>query len=268
MEKHGVRVLTGCTIAAIERTGSRFSARLSSGNHVAADCVMFATGRNPNVTGIGLEKAGVAIAANGGVAVDEYSRTAKPHIYAIGDVTNRVNLTPVAIREGAAFADTVFGGKPTAVDHTNVPTAVFSDPEIGAVGLTEAEARARLARTDIYRAMFRPLKATLSGRDTTVLLKLVVDGSNDRMVGCHIVGDGPARRHRREDGSHQGRFRRHPGAASDHRRGAGHHAAPKCELCPRSSRIAKSPGCRRLGPPCIYPGSFRPGRDGGASRDP
>jgi glutathione reductase (NADPH) len=192
MEKRGVRVLTGSTIAAIERTGSRFSARLSSGNHLAADCVMFATGRNPNVTGIGLEKAGVAIAANGGVAVDEYSRTATPHIYAIGDVTNRINLTPVAIREGAAFADTVFGGKPTAVDHTNVPTAVFSDPEIGAVGLTEAEARARLARTDIYRAMFRPLKATLSGRDTTVLLKLVVDGSNDRMVGCHIVGEGAA----------------------------------------------------------------------------
>jgi glutathione reductase (NADPH) len=192
MEKRGVRVLTGCTIAAIERTGSRFSAQLSNNSHLPADCVMFATGRAPNVTGLGLDNAGVKIAANGGVAVDEYSRTAAPHIYAIGDVTNRVNLTPVAIREGAAFADTVFGGKPTAVDHTNVPTAVFSDPEVGAVGLTEAEARARLARTDIYRAMFRPLKATLSGRDTTVLLKLVVDGSNDRMVGCHIVGDGAA----------------------------------------------------------------------------
>jgi len=192
MEKRGVRVLTGCTIAAIERTGSRFSAQLSNNSHLTADCVMFATGRAPNVTGLGLENAGVKIAANGGVAVDEYSRTASPHIYAIGDVTNRINLTPVAIREGAAFADTVFGGKPTAVDHANVPTAVFSDPEIGAVGLTEAEARARLARTDVYRAMFRPLKATLSGRDTTVLLKLVVDGSNDRMVGCHIVGDGAA----------------------------------------------------------------------------
>ncbi len=192
MEKRGVRVLTGCTIAAIEPTGSRFSARLSNNNHVTADCVMFAMGRAPNVTGIGLEKAGVKISANGGVAVDEYSRTATPHIYAIGDVTNRINLTPVAIREGAAFADTVFGGKPNAVDHTNVPTAVFSDPEVGAVGLTEAEARARLPRTDIYRAMFKPLKATLSGRDTTVLLKLVVDGSNDRVVGCHIVGDGAA----------------------------------------------------------------------------
>src|SRR5262249_28526924 len=166
--------------------------RLSSGNHLAADCVMFAIGRNPNVNGIGLEKAGVEIAASGGVAVDEYSRTTAPHIYAIGDVTNRINLTPVAIREGAAFADTVFGGQPTAVDHTNVPTAGFSEPEVGVVGLTEAEARARLARTDVYRAMFRPLKATLSGRDTTVLLKLVVDGSDDRVVGCHIVGEGAA----------------------------------------------------------------------------
>ena len=107
-------------------------------------------------------------------------------------MTNRINLTPVAIREGAAFADTVFGGKPTAVDHANVPTAVFSDPEIGAVGLTEAQARARLAQTDIYKSMFKPLKATLSGRDTTVLIKLVVDGLTDRVVGCHIVGEGAA----------------------------------------------------------------------------
>jgi glutathione reductase (NADPH) len=98
----------------------------------------------------------------------------------------------VAIREGHAFADTVFGGKPTKVDHTNVPTAVFSDPEVGAVGLTETEARTRLPQTDIYRAMFRPLKATLSGRDSTVLLKLVVDGTTDRVVGCHIVGEGAA----------------------------------------------------------------------------
>jgi glutathione reductase (NADPH) len=115
-----------------------------------------------------------------------------PTIYAVGDVTNRINLTPVAIREGHAFADTVFGGKPTKVDHSNVPTAVFSEPEIGAVGLTEAEARARLAQTDIYRAMFKPLKATLSGRDTSVLMKLVVDGETDRVVGCHVVGEGAA----------------------------------------------------------------------------
>src|SRR5271170_5321942 len=192
MEKHGIKVITGSKIAAIEKHGARFSARFSSGFQQTADCVMFAVGRHPNIAKVGLAEAGVEIAKNGGIAVDEYSRTSAPAIYAIGDVTNRVALTPVAIREGAAFADTVFGGKPTTVDHVNVPTAVFSDPEVGAVGLTEAEARARLARTDIYRAMFKPLKATLSGRDTTVLLKLVVDGTNDRMVGCHIVGEGAA----------------------------------------------------------------------------
>jgi len=192
MEKHGIRVLTGCKVAAIERTGARFSAHLSSGNQLTADCVMFATGRRANVAKMGLEEAGVAIAKNGGLAVDEYSRTSVGNIYGIGDVTNRVNLTPVAIREGAAFADTVFGGKATAVDHTNVPTAVFSDPEVGAVGLTETQARSRLARTDVYKAMFKPLKATLSGRDTTVLLKVVVDGVTDRVVGCHVVGEGAA----------------------------------------------------------------------------
>jgi glutathione reductase (NADPH) len=192
MEKRGIRVLTGCKVAAIERREPHFVAQLTGGTQIGAECVMFATGRAPNVTKIGLKEVGVKIADNGGVAVDEYSRSSVANIYAIGDVTNRVNLTPVAIREGAAFADTVFGGKPTAVDHTNVPTAVFSDPEVGAVGLTETEARARLAKTDIYRAMFRPLKATLSGRDTTVLVKLVVDGQTDSVVGCHIVGEAAA----------------------------------------------------------------------------
>ena len=192
MEKHGVRVLTSCKVAAIEKGGSRFSVRLSSGNQLAADCVMFATGRRPNTAKMRLEDVGVQIGKDGAIAVDDYSRTSVANIYAIGDVTNRVNLTPVAIREGAAFADTVFGGKPTAADHVNVPTAVFSDPEVGAVGLTEAQARDRLTRTDIYKAMFKPLKATLSGRDTTVLLKLVVDGATDRVVGCHVVGEGAA----------------------------------------------------------------------------
>jgi glutathione reductase (NADPH) len=192
MEKRGIRVVTGRTITAIEHRGGHYSVHGSSGNHIPADKVMFATGRVPNVTKLGLDKAGVAIAKNGGIAVDEYSRTTAPNIYAVGDVTNRINLTPVAIREGHAFADSVFGGKPTKVDHANVPTAVFSEPEVGAVGLTEAEARARLKQTDIYKTMFRPLKATLSGRDTTVLLKLVVDGETDCVVGCHIVGEGAA----------------------------------------------------------------------------
>jgi glutathione reductase (NADPH) len=192
MEKHGIRVVTGCKVAAIERGSAHLSVHLGSGNHIPADCVMFATGRVPNVSKLGLQQAGIELAKNGGIAVDEYSRTSAPNVYAVGDVTNRINLTPVAIREGHAFADTVFGGKPTAVDHSNVPTAVFCEPEVGAVGLTEAEARERLAQTDIYKAMFKPLKATLSGRDATVLLKLVVDGLSGRVVGCHVVGEAAA----------------------------------------------------------------------------
>src|SRR5580658_868892 len=192
MEKRGIRVVTGRTITAIEQTGAHYSVQLSSGNHIPADKVMFATGRAPNVAKLGLKEAGVEIAKNGGIAVDEFSRTTAQNIYAVGDVTNRINLTPVAIREGHAFADTVFGGKPTIVDHANVPTAVFSEPEVGAVGLTEAQARAQLAQTDVYKSMFKPLKATLSGRDTTVLLKLIVDGQTNRVVGCHIVGEGAA----------------------------------------------------------------------------
>jgi glutathione reductase (NADPH) len=192
MEKRGIRVITGSKVAAIERGSAHLSVHLGGGNHIPADCVMFATGRVPNVTKLGLAQAGVEIAKNGGIAVDEYARTSAANIYAVGDVTNRINLTPVAIREGHAFADTVFGNKPTSVDHRNVPTAVFCDPEVGAIGLTEAEARQRLAQTDIYKAMFKPLKATLSGRDMTVLLKLVVDGLSDRVVGCHVVGEGAA----------------------------------------------------------------------------
>jgi glutathione reductase (NADPH) len=192
MEKHGIRVVTGRTITAIEQAGTHYSVQVSSGNHIPADKVMFATGRVPNVAKLGLKEAGVEIAKNGGIAVDEYSRTTAQNIYAVGDVTNRINLTPVAIREGHAFADTVFGGKSTIVDHANVPTAVFSEPEVGAVGLTEAEARAQLAQTDVYKSMFKPLKATLSGRDTTVLLKLIVDAETGRVVGCHIVGEGAA----------------------------------------------------------------------------
>jgi glutathione reductase (NADPH) len=124
----------------------------------------------------------------GEIAVDEYSQSSAPSIYAIGDVTNRNNLTPVAIREGHAFADSVYGGRPTPVDHHNVPTAVFSEPEVGAVGLTEAEACRQFARVDIYKSTFRPMKATLSGRDTRTFMKLVVDGHTDRVVGCHVVG--------------------------------------------------------------------------------
>ncbi len=195
LEKRGIKVVTGCTVSAIEKRAAEYHVQLtgvSRGDVETVDRVMFATGRKPNVTGLGLGAAGVQVGQTGGIAVDEYSRTRVPHIYAIGDVTNRINLTPVAIREGHAFADTVFGNKPTRVDHTDVPTAVFSEPEVGVVGLTEAQARERFARVDIYRTMFRPLKATLSGRDTTILLKLVVDGASDRVLGCHIVGEAAA----------------------------------------------------------------------------
>jgi glutathione reductase (NADPH) len=189
MEARGIKVVTGQLIKAIEKRGERFAAVLSDGRRLDVERVMYAVGRKPNIAHLGLERAGVTVAENGGVAVDRYSRTVIPNIYAVGDVTNRVNLTPVAIREGHAVADTLFGGRATAVDHVNVPTAVFSEPEIGVVGLTEAQARTSLARVDIYKSNFRPLKATLSGNPGRVLMKLIVDGSTDRVVGCHIVGE-------------------------------------------------------------------------------
>ncbi len=189
MEKAGITILTGCTVGKVERHGEVFTAHLSNGSSIAADQVMFAIGRHPSVDGLGLEKAGVALnPKNGGIAVDKYSQTNVPHIYAVGDVTHRINLTPVAIREGHAFADSVFGKRPTRVDHDDIPTAVFSQPEVGTVGITEAQALARFAKVDIYKSDFRPIKATLSGNPGRVLMKLIVDGESDRVLGCHIVG--------------------------------------------------------------------------------
>ena len=193
MEKRGITILTGCTVGRIEKHGAEFTTHLSSGSSIASDRVMFAIGRHPAVANLGLENAGVAInPRNGGIAVDGWSKTSVENIYAIGDVTHRFNLTPVAIREGHAFADTVFGKRPIQVDHATIPTAVFSQPEVGTVGLTETEARAQFSRVDIYKTDFRPIKATMSGRDTRILMKLVVDGTTDRVLGCHIVGDAAA----------------------------------------------------------------------------
>jgi glutathione reductase (NADPH) len=192
MEARGINIVTGQVVSAIARRGSRYAVALTDGREIAADRVMFAVGRKPNIIRLGIEAAGIKVAPNGGIAVDAYSRTSVPSVYAVGDVTNRVNLTPVAIREGHAFADTVFGSRPTKVDHINVPTAVFSEPEIGVIGLTESDARERVGQVDIYRANFRPLKATLSGSKSRVLMKLVVDGATDRVLGCHIVGEGAA----------------------------------------------------------------------------
>lgn len=188
MEKRGIRILTRRIVEAVEKVDHGLCVSLSDHEAVTVDQVMFATGRRPNVSGIGLERAGVQLNQKGAVKVDRFSCTSAPHIYAVGDVTDRVNLTPVAIREGHAFADTVFGGNATAVDHTDIPTAVFSEPELGVIGLTEAQARERHIRVDIYKSSFRALKMTLAARDTRCFFKLVVDGESDRVLGCHIVG--------------------------------------------------------------------------------
>jgi glutathione reductase (NADPH) len=188
MRGRGITVNCGQTVTAIDKSGDEFVAQLSDNSTIIADNVMFAVGRRPNVMRLGIERLNVKIREHGGIEVDEYSRTTTPNVYAVGDVTDRVNLTPVAIREGHAFADTVYGGKPTPVDHSNVPTAVFSEPEVGVIGLTEAQAREQFRKVDVYKTTFRPMKATLSGRNTRSFMKLLIDGVTDRVVGCHIVG--------------------------------------------------------------------------------
>jgi len=188
MGRRGIRIVCRQTVDAVEKVEHGLDVMLSDHESFVVDCAMFATGRKPNVTGLGLEKAGVTVGRNDAIMVDEYSRTSAPNIYAVGDVTDRVNLTPVAIREGHAFADTVFGGRPVKVDHTDVPTAVFSEPEVGVIGLTEAQAAGRFPRVDVYKTSFRPMKATLAGRDTRSFFKLIVDAATDRVLGCHIVG--------------------------------------------------------------------------------
>ena len=188
MERRGIKIITRQTVSAVEKVEHCLDVELSDNESFTVDQVMFATGRRPNVTGVGLEAAGVKISSTGAIIVDEFSKTSVPHIHAVGDVTDRINLTPVAIREGHAFADTVFGGRPTKVDHTNVPTAVFSEPEVGVIGMTEAQARQAFAKVDIYKTSFRPMKLSLAARHSRSFFKLVVDGTTDRVVGCHIIG--------------------------------------------------------------------------------
>ena len=184
----GVTVGTGVLPTSIEKTGEGLAVTFSDGTLGTFDQVLLATGRRPHTIGLGLEDAGVKLDGKGAVVVDGFSRTNIDSIYAVGDVTNRVNLTPVAIREGHAFADTVFGGKPVAVNHTDIPTAVFTTPEIGTVGLTEHEARQIFNVVDVYAAAFRPMIATLSGRNERTKMKIVVDGETDRVLGVHIFG--------------------------------------------------------------------------------
>ncbi len=188
MEKKGVEIRTGADVTRLERSGDGVRVTLEDGSAFGAGQVMFATGRIPNSLGLGLENVGITPTPHGAIPVNEYSQTEVASIHAVGDVTNRVNLTPVAIREGHAFADTVFGGKPTMVNHGLVPTAVFSQPELGTVGMTEEKARATHKAIDIYKTTFKPMKNTLSGRDERMLMKLVVDGETDKVLGCHIAG--------------------------------------------------------------------------------
>lgn len=188
MERSGIRMLCGRTLTSITGVEGGKRVLLSDGTEIEVDEVMLAIGRVPNTRDLGLEIAGVEMDAIGAVKVDGQSRTSVPSIYAVGDVTNRVNLTPIAIREGHAFADTVFGGKPWSVDHSIVATAVFSEPEVGTVGLTEEAARKQGRALDIYTSAFRPLKATLSGRQTRTFMKLIVDQETDKVLGVHVVG--------------------------------------------------------------------------------
>ncbi len=172
----------------LDKVENGIRATLDDGTTLEVDQVLTATGRRPKIAGLGLEAVGIAADARGAIPVDAYSQTKVPSIYAVGDVTDRAALTPIAIREGHAFADTVFGNKPWCVDHGLIPTAVFSTPEIGVVGHNEDVARRHFGAIDVYRSSFRPMKATLSGRDERVLMKVIVDCASDRVIGVHVVG--------------------------------------------------------------------------------
>ncbi|MES0873409.1 glutathione-disulfide reductase [Sinimarinibacterium thermocellulolyticum] len=188
MQARGIEVLLGARPTHIDGRADRVSLRLDDGRVLDADYALMAIGRDPATHGLGLEDVGVVLEANGAIAVDAASRSSVPSIYAVGDVTDRVNLTPVAIREGQAFADSVFGKREARVDHALIPTAVFSTPELGCVGLTEAQALDEYAAIEIYRASFRPLKATLGGSAERTLLKLIVDADSQRVLGAHMLG--------------------------------------------------------------------------------
>ena len=188
LQESGMCFDFGSSVTAIAQNGDGLKVELDHGKTLATDCVLRALGRKPNTQGLGVEALGITLDAQGAIAVDAFSQTAVPSIYAVGDVTNRINLTPMAIREGHAFADTVFGGTSRSVDHSLVPTAVFTTPEIGVVGLNEQTALQQYPRLDVYKTTFRPMKATLSGHTGRMLLKLLVDRDTDRVLGFHGVG--------------------------------------------------------------------------------
>ena len=185
----GIQFLFNTTFQSItQKDDGSLHVALAGSDDLEVDCVMFATGRTPHSKGLGLENVGVEQGSIGEILVDEYSRTNVDYIYAVGDVTNRVQLTPVAIREGQAFADTVFGGTPKTVSYDCIPSAVFSHPPIAAVGMTESEARNSLGSIKVFQCDFRPMKNVVAGRNERGLYKMIVDAANDKVVGIHMIG--------------------------------------------------------------------------------
>ncbi len=189
MAKKGVDIRTGSRVSSLaRRSDGAIDVAFADGGAAVADAVLYATGRMPNTGSIGLEAAGVVLEPNGAVAVDDEYRTSVPHIHAVGDVIDRVQLTPVALAEAMALVDSITGETPRSVDYTQIPTAVFTHPNIGTIGLSETAARSRYDKVRVYRADFKPLKHTLSGSSERTLMKLVVDDASDRVVGLHMVG--------------------------------------------------------------------------------
>lgn len=190
MVKKGIDLRCETAVRSIEKTAAGYSLRLSGDETIETDLVMYATGRRPNTDGLGLEAAGVDLTPEGAVMVDGYSRTNVPSIFAVGDVTDRMNLTPVALGEARALISTLYLDQPAALDYTNVPTAVFSMPPIGTVGLTETQARATHGQCgiDVYLSRFKPMRNTLAGRDERTMMKLIVERATDKVVGLHMVG--------------------------------------------------------------------------------
>ena len=188
IDARGIILHPGCTITGVTGDDNAKDVALSDGTTISADTLMVATGRKPMTDGLGLEAVGIETDQSGAIPVDENSMTPVPSIYAIGDVTNRINLTPVAIAEGHVFADTIYGGMARLMDHRNVPSAVFSQPPIGSVGLTEEQARQDGFDPVIYASSFRAMKNTISGREEKTVMKLVVDQSSNKVIGAHMLG--------------------------------------------------------------------------------
>ncbi|KQV27800.1 glutathione reductase [Rhizobium sp. Root1203] len=188
MVAKGIRILCHDMLQSVAKSGEGLRVETLNNGVLNADVVMLALGRVPNTQGLGLEAAGVKTDERGAIVVDEYSRTSAHNIYALGDVTDRVQLTPVAIHEAMCFIETEYKNNPTKPDHETIATAVFSQPEIGTVGLSEEEAGKRYKELDVYRAQFRPMKATLSGRAEKMIMKLLVDAASRKVVGAHILG--------------------------------------------------------------------------------